>query len=119
MNNLRNFLIQRAAKAPWTIDSQSYNAHYESEIVQEIIREKFFRAYYKEVPYAVQIECPTIQKRQDSLYVRANIRAPSSSMKTLIIGRKGSAISSVERAVQLELCKILKKNVLVNLSVIV
>lgn len=117
MNNLRNFLIQQAQKSPWTIDSKSYNAHYESAIVQEIIREKLFRAYYKEVPYAVEIECPRIHKIQDSVYVRANIKASSSSMKTLIIGRKGAAISSVERAVQLELCKILKKNVLVNLSV--
>jgi len=87
------------------------------EIIREIIREKIFRAYYKEVPYATQITALDVHQTDREIWIKAKLDVPSSSMKTIVIGRKGAAICSVERAVEREISNMYKKDAHVSIGV--
>eukprot|EP00890_Picochlorum_soloecismus_P005274 jgi/Picsp_1/5748/NSC_03107-R1_gtp-binding protein era len=82
-----------------------------NSIVSEIVREKVFRAYYKEVPYAVGMQVKSIKEEQNLISVRVNLYVPTDRMKMIVIGKKGSAISSVELASKVELSKLLGKEI--------
>jgi GTPase Era involved in 16S rRNA processing len=79
--------------------------------VSEIIREKVFRAYYKEVPYAVGMKVQSIQEEENLISITVNMYVPTNRMKMIVIGKRGSAISSVELASKVELSKLLGKEI--------
>lgn len=82
-----------------------------NSIVSEIVREKVFRAYYKEVPYAVGMKVQSIQEEENLISIIVNMYVPTNRMKMIVIGKKGSAISSVELASKVELSKLLGKEI--------
>ena len=117
LSRLQMYLQNSSRRSPWLIDTELYDRNYRMDIAEEIIREKLFRAYYKEIPYAVKILMQEIRHDEATVTVRAQLSVASSSMKTIIIGTKGSAIKSVEKAAQCDLEKIYQSNVRVILSV--
>ncbi|KAI8109640.1 hypothetical protein M9434_000922 [Picochlorum sp. BPE23] len=117
LSRLQMYLQNSSKRSPWLIDTEVYNRNYRMDIAEEIIREKLFRAYYKEIPYSIKIIMQEIRHDEATVTVRALLSVASPSMKTIIIGTKGSAIRSVEKAAQCDLEKIYKLNVRVILSV--
>ena len=55
VQDLRRFMCRLSQATPWPVDKDAYEETYGSSIVKEVIREKVFRAYYKEIPYAIDI----------------------------------------------------------------
>ena len=83
----------------------------------EIIREKIFLNYDKEIPYSVEIvieeyrEEPTIDRISAVIYVARD------SQKGIIIGRKGEMLKKVGTAARHELEKFIGKKVFLQLHV--
>lgn len=83
----------------------------------EIIREKVYLNYQKEIPYSVEIsideykEEPTIDRISATLYVARE------SQKGIIIGHKGEMLKKVGTAARLELEQFLGKKVFLQLHV--
>ncbi len=83
----------------------------------EIIREKIFLNYDKEIPYSVEIvieeyrEEPTIDRISAIIYVARD------SQKGIIIGRKGEMLKKVGTAARHELEKFIGKKVFLQLHV--
>lgn len=83
----------------------------------EIIREKVFLNYDKEIPYSVEIvieeyrEEPTIDRISAVIYVARD------SQKGIIIGRKGEMLKKVGTAARIELEKFIGKKVFLQLHV--
>ena len=83
----------------------------------EIIREKVFLNYDKEIPYSVEIvieeyrEEPTIDRISAIIYVARD------SQKGIIIGRKGEMLKKVGTAARVELEKFIGKKVFLQLHV--
>lgn len=83
----------------------------------EIIREKIFLNYDKEIPYSVEIaieeyrEEPTIDRISAVIYVARD------SQKGIIIGRKGEMLKKVGTAARIELEKFIGKKVFLQLHV--
>lgn len=118
LKELKEYIISSAKTSPWTIDKDNYHRAHTSAIIHEIIREKIFRAYYKEIPYAIHIKVSSVTDAAKDILIKAKLEVQSSSMKMIVIGKNGSAISSVERAAQHELSNIFNKRVHLNLSVL-
>lgn len=87
------------------------------DMIAEIIREKIFRAYYKEIPYAVRIKVISIRDDNENLYLRADVLVPTNSMRVIVVGKQGAAISAVEHASMLELSRLYKTKIKLTLSV--
>ena len=83
----------------------------------EIIREKIFLNYDKEIPYSVEItideyiEDPKIDRISATIYVSRN------SQKGIIIGHKGSMLKKVGTAAREEMEKFLDKKVFLQMHV--
>jgi len=83
----------------------------------EIIREKIFENYQKEIPYACEVivesykEEPTIDKISATIFVERD------SQKGIVIGHKGSALKKVGTEARLDLEEFLQKKVFLELHV--
>ena len=83
----------------------------------EIIREKIFINYEKEIPYSVEIvideyrEEPTIDRIMATIYVARD------SQKGIIIGHKGEMLKKVGTSARIELEKFIGKKVFLQLHV--
>ena len=119
VQDLRRFMCRLSQATPWPVDKDAYEETYGSSIVKEVIREKVFRAYYKEIPYAIDILVNEVTEDGRGVRVRAALSVPSASMRTIVIGSKGRAIRSVERAVCGELARVFGKEVRCVLGVVV
>lgn len=63
--------------------------------VSEIIREKIFENYTKEVPYSTQVEIEYYKEKPNIVDIRAIIYVSRSSQKPIIIGQQGAKIKKV------------------------
>ena len=119
VGELRSYMCGLAEPGAWTTDEPSSAPE---SVVTEAIREKVFRAYYKEIPYSVLIRDVSVtdgaSKAEDAV-VRAVLSVPTSSMRTVVVGSKGAAIQAVERASSIDLRRAFGKNVRVVLKVVV
>jgi len=63
--------------------------------VQEIIREKIFLNYNKEVPYSVEVNVEEFKEEEKIIRIRAIIYVTRDSQKGIIIGHQGKALKRV------------------------
>ncbi len=61
----------------------------------EIIREKIFKNYKKEVPYSCEVVIESFQEEEDIIRIRAEIYVERKTQKGIIIGKGGEAIKKV------------------------
>jgi GTPase len=61
----------------------------------EIIREKIFLNYKKEVPYSTEVVVTEFKEKADMIVIRAEIMVDRASQKGIIIGEKGEALKKV------------------------
>jgi GTPase len=63
--------------------------------VSEIIREKIFLNYKKEIPYSCEVIVDSFKEEEKIIRIRAEIIVARDSQKGIIIGHKGEAIKKV------------------------
>ena len=63
--------------------------------VSEIIREKIFRNYKKEVPYSTEVVVEEFKESDDIIRIRAEIFVERKTQKGIIIGKGGQALKKV------------------------
>jgi len=61
----------------------------------EIIREKIFQTYRKEVPYSTEVVITEFKESDDIIRMRAEIYVERNSQKGILIGKAGSALKKV------------------------
>ncbi len=85
--------------------------------VAEIIREKFFLAMRKEVPYTIHVEVEKIEEKDGVTVITANVFTYDSKYKNMLIGARGRALKEVGIAARKELEMALGKKVYLELEV--
>jgi GTP-binding protein Era len=61
----------------------------------EIIREKIFENYKKEVPYSCEVVISEFKEEEDIIRIRAEIYVERKSQKGILIGKQGSALKKI------------------------
>ena len=61
----------------------------------EIIREKIFLQYKKEIPYACEVIITEFKEKEDIIVVRSEILVERKSQRGIIIGKGGEALKKV------------------------
>jgi GTP-binding protein Era len=85
--------------------------------VSEIIREKIFLNYKKEIPYSTEVQIEEFKDSEGLLSIRANIYVLRKSQKAIIIGAKGESIKKVGVLAREELEALYEKKVFLDLYV--
>lgn len=85
--------------------------------ISEIIREKIFLQYKKEIPYATQVVVEEYHEDEDIVRIRAIIYVERKSQKGIIIGHKGQRIKHVGIDARKDIQKFIDKHVHLELFV--
>ena len=83
----------------------------------EIIREKIFLNYQKEIPYSVEIAIDEYREEPGLDRISATVYVARESQKGILIGHKGEMLKRVGTAARIELEKFLGKKVFLQLYV--
>lgn len=88
--------------------------------VSEIIREKIFLLYGKEIPYATEVLIDEFKEQQDPAkkdHIRCSIVVERDSQKQILIGRKGGALKKLGMASRKDIEELLGRPVFLELFV--
>lgn len=85
--------------------------------VGEIIREKVFSVFEKEIPYAITVEVDNIEEKKDIFVITARILTNQDRYKRIIIGKGGLKIKEIGQMARKELEQSLNKKVFLELEV--
>ncbi|WP_324672419.1 GTPase Era [Hymenobacter sp. GOD-10R] len=83
----------------------------------EMIREKIFKLYKKEVPYSCEVSVDEFKEEEDIIRMRSTIYVERSSQKGIIIGQKGEALKKVGTWAREEMEKFFLKKVFLEIHV--
>ena len=79
--------------------------------VTEIIREKIFLYYQKEIPYSCEVVVESFKESDDLIRISAVIYVERESQKGIIIGHKGAAIKKVATQARKDLERFFEKKI--------
>jgi len=83
----------------------------------EIIREKIFRNYQQEIPYATEVKVINFKEEEALVRISAEIYVERKSQKGIIIGNKGEAIKKTGTLARIDIEAFLGKKVFLELYV--
>jgi len=116
-----DYLLKRVLhfipKSPPYYDKDQLTDRPERFFVAEIIREKIFINYKKEIPYSVEVIIESFKEEENINKIMAVINVERESQKGIIIGHKGEAIKKVGTEARIDMEKFLDKKVFLELRV--
>lgn len=89
----------------------------EKFFISEIIREKIFISYQKEIPYSCEVVIESFKEEEKIIRIRAEIMVERDSQKGIIIGHKGERLKKVGTLARLDIEKFLGKKVFMEMYV--
>lgn len=91
-DNLFSLIFERLPEGPPYFPKDQLTDRYERFFVREIIREKIFKNYRKEIPYSVEVEIEEYKEEDKIVNIRALIHVSRESQKGIIIGHQGKML---------------------------
>lgn len=85
--------------------------------VSEIIREKIFTNYQKEIPYSVEVEIESFKEEEKITNIKAVIFVSRDSQKGILIGKAGESLKKVGKEARIDIEKFLDKKVFLEIFV--
>ena len=83
----------------------------------EIVREKIFKNYKKEVPYSCEVVVSEFKEEENIIRIRAEIYVERKSQRGIIIGNKGEALKKVGTEARLDMEEFFNKRVFLETHV--
>lgn len=104
-------IVQRLPVHPPFYDKEELTDRPERFFASEIIREKIFNNYKKEIPYSTEVAIEDFYEEESIIRIRATIYCERDSQKGIIIGDKGKMLKKVGIESRTELEKFFGKKV--------
>jgi GTPase len=111
IDKVMNLLLEHLPVHPPYYDKDQLTDKPERFFAAEIIREKIFLHYKKEIPYSCQVVITDFKDEPDIIRMRAQIYVERESQKGIIIGNKGDAIKRVGTEARIEMENFFQKKV--------
>jgi len=117
LDSLLSAITERLPEGEPYFPKDQLTDKYERFFASEIIREKVFMNYQKEIPYSVEIEIESFSDEVNILRIRALMHVTRDSQKGILIGHKGEKLKKVGTEARLELEDFFRKKVFLELYV--
>jgi len=114
---LFNSILEKLPEGPVYYPDDSLTDKPERFFVAEIIREKIFRNYRKEVPYSCEVVIDSFKEADDMVRINAVIHVIRESQKGIVIGHQGEMLKKVGIQSRMDIEKFLGKKVYLGLQV--
>ncbi|MDP8232606.1 MAG: KH domain-containing protein, partial [Candidatus Zophobacter franzmannii] len=116
-HQLMNYITEKLPLSPPFYDPENLSDLPMRFFVQELIREKIFLQYSKEIPYSAAVLIDRYEERPDVTDISATIWIERESQKRILIGTGGIGLRRIREAVERELTLSLEGRVLIHLWV--
>ena len=113
---LQEILDRLPFHAPF-YDKQELTDKPERFFASEIIREKIFHNYKKEIPYSTEVSIVDFYEEEDIIRIRAEIYVERESQKGILIGQGGKALKRVGIQAREEMEKFFAKKIFLETHV--
>lgn len=110
-------ILELVPESPPYYDKDSLTDRPLRFFISEMIREKIFLNYKKEVPYATQVEIEEYKEDEKIVRIRAIIYVERKTQKGIIIGHQGEKIKQVGIAARKDIQQFIDKHVHLELYV--
>ncbi len=112
-----DWILARLPEGPAYYDKKALTDKPERFFASEIIREKIFQQFKKEIPYSVEVVVEEFKESKDITRIRAIIYVARDSQKGIIIGHQGRAIKGIGIDARMDLEKFFETQVFLDLFV--
>ncbi len=85
--------------------------------VSEMIREKIFLLYHKEIPYSSEVQIVEFKEKEDITVIRSEVLVERESQKAILLGNQGLAIKKLGTQARKDMEKFLRGKVYLELTV--
>lgn len=117
VKELFDAIVERLPEGPAYYPVDSLTDRPERFFVTEIIREKIFLHYKKEVPYSCEVVIDSFKEAEDMVRINAIIYVMRESQKGIMIGHKGENLKKIGTQARLDVEKFLGKRAYLGLQV--
>lgn len=117
IDQLISYVVKNLPESEAYYDKDSLTDRHIRYFVAEIVREKIFLNYHKEIPYSCQVVCEEYKESDDMDRIRCTIFAERESQKNIIIGKGGSALNKVGIEARQDIEEFVGKKVFLGLFV--
>jgi GTPase len=114
---LFNTILDKLPEGPVYFPDESLTDRPERFFVTEIIREKIFLNYKKEIPYSCEVVIDSFKEADDMIRINAIIHVIRESQKGIVIGHRGEMLKRVGIQSRTDIEKFLGKKVYLGLQV--
>ena len=111
LDQLMGAILTHLPEHPPYFPKDSLTDKPERFFASEIIREKIFENYKKEVPYSTEVVISEFKEEPDIIRIRAEIYVERKSQKGILIGKQGSALKKVGTEARMDLEQFFQKKV--------
>jgi GTP-binding protein Era len=110
-------ILEKLPAGPVYYPVESLTDRPERFFVSEIIREKIFLNYQKEIPYSCEVVIDSFKEAEDMIRINAIIHVMRETQKGIIIGHRGAALKKTGTEARIDVEKFLGKKVYLGLQV--
>ena len=117
IDSVINRLIDLVPSSPAYFPKDQFTDKPERFFVNEILRQKIFMYYDKEIPYSVEVQTEEFIEKPDIIKLRCNIIVERESQKGIIIGHKAIALKKIGSKARKDLEGFFKKKIFIEIKV--
>ncbi len=110
-------IIDKLPESPAYFPKNELTDRSERFFAAEIIREKIFMNYKKEVPYSSEVIIDTFKESENIININAFIYVERESQKGILLGKQGSAMKKTGTMARLEMEKFFEKKIFLQITV--
>lgn len=117
LESLMNRILEKLPENPPYYEKDRLTDKTERFFVSEIIREKIFKLYHREVPYSTEVVVERFKEEENIVRIMAYIFVARESQKIILIGKQGKAIKQLGTEARKDIEEFIGKKVFLELSV--
>lgn len=117
LDNIFDKIVELLPPSPAWYDKETFTDKSMRFFASEIIREKIFLNYTKEIPYCTEVVIETFKEGDDRYDISAIINVMRDSQKGIIIGKNGAALKKVGTQARIEMEHFFEKKVFLQMFV--
>jgi len=111
------FILDNLPEHPAYYDKDTLTTKDERFFVSEIIREKIFKLYEKEIPYSTEVIITAFKDESNIVRISSEIIVERDSQKNIIIGKAGEMLKKVGTYARKDMEEFLQKKVFLEMFV--
>jgi GTP-binding protein Era len=117
VDKVMQYIVEKLPVHPPYYEKDELTTRSERFFVSEMIREKIFKLYKKEIPYSTEVIVTSFKESKDLIRISAEIVVERDSQKNIIIGPGGSMLKRVGTYARQDMEEFLQKKVFLEMFV--